>query len=162
MSSEEELDVCYRVCGWCHLVKATEVTAGLAESNGSLRPGGWLKTICGLTACTPGSALGQTLSNEYGRTLLFLLCPQYVYLFVCLSVCRSARISQKPHGWTSPNFTCMLPVAVDRSSSDDTLCTSGFVDDVVTFSHMQSGTLRVFLSGERVTCCVICLSVVQA
>jgi len=33
MSSELESDTVY---GWCHLVKATEVTAGLAESNGSL------------------------------------------------------------------------------------------------------------------------------
>jgi len=32
------------VYGWHHLVKATEVTAGLAESNGSLLPGGWLKS----------------------------------------------------------------------------------------------------------------------
>ena len=29
---------------WRHLVKATEVTAGLAESNGSLPPGRWLKS----------------------------------------------------------------------------------------------------------------------
>jgi len=37
MSSELEsdVDVCYRVYGWRHLVKATEVIAGLAESNGS-------------------------------------------------------------------------------------------------------------------------------
>jgi len=27
---------------------------------------------CGLNARTPGSALGPTLSNEYGKTLLFL------------------------------------------------------------------------------------------
>jgi len=31
MSSELESNVCYRVYGWRHLVKATEVTAGLAE-----------------------------------------------------------------------------------------------------------------------------------
>ena len=30
---------------------------------------------CGLTACTPGSALGPTLGNEYGKPLPFtLLC----------------------------------------------------------------------------------------
>jgi len=49
-----------------------EVTAGLAESNGSLLPGLWgdsLHVTCGLTACTPGSALGPTLGNEYGKTL---------------------------------------------------------------------------------------------
>ena len=55
-------------------MKATEVTAGLAESNGSLLPGLWrdsLHVTCGLTACTPGSAPGPTLGNEYGKTLHF-------------------------------------------------------------------------------------------
>jgi len=49
-----------------------KVTAGLAESNGSLLPGLWrdsLHVTCGLTACTPGSAPGPMLSNEYGKTL---------------------------------------------------------------------------------------------
>jgi len=51
---------------------------GLAESNGSLLPGLWRESLhvtCGLTACTPGSAPGPTLGNEYGKTLpyLFLL-----------------------------------------------------------------------------------------
>ena len=58
-----------------HLVKATEVTAGLAESNGSLLPGLWCDSFhvtCGLTACTPGSAPGPTLGNEYGKTLPFI------------------------------------------------------------------------------------------
>ena len=53
-------------------MKATEVTAGLAESNGSLLPRLWrdsLHVTCGLTACTPGSAPGPTLGNEYGKTL---------------------------------------------------------------------------------------------
>ena len=43
-----------------------------AESNGSLLPGLWrdsLHVTCGLTACTPGSAPGPTLGNEYGKTL---------------------------------------------------------------------------------------------
>jgi len=56
-------------------VKATEVTAGLAESNGSLLPDLWRDTLhvtCGLTACTPGSAPGPTLGKEYGKTFLFL------------------------------------------------------------------------------------------
>ena len=53
-------------------MKATEVTAGLAESNGSLLPGLWrdsLHVTFGLTACTPGSAPGPTLANVYGKTL---------------------------------------------------------------------------------------------
>ena len=47
-----------------------------AESNGRLLPGLWrdsLHVTCGLTACTPGSAPGPTLGNEYGKTLLFYL-----------------------------------------------------------------------------------------
>ena len=55
-----------------HLVKATKVNAGLAESNGRLLLGIWrdsLHVTCGLTACTPGSAPGPTLGNEYGKTL---------------------------------------------------------------------------------------------
>jgi len=72
-------------------MKATEVTAGLAESNGSLLTGLWrdsLHDTCGLTACTPGSAPGPTLGNEYGKTLPFfrtlkkyetiIFCPHYM------------------------------------------------------------------------------------
>ena len=42
----------------------------MAESNG-MQPtaGDDLKVTCGLTACTPGSAPGPTLSEEYGKTL---------------------------------------------------------------------------------------------
>ena len=57
-----------------HLVKATKVNAGLAESSGRLLLGIWrdsLHVTCGLTACTLGSAPGPTLGNEYGKTLPF-------------------------------------------------------------------------------------------
>jgi len=56
-------------------VRATKVNAGLAESNGRLLLGIWrdsLHVTFGLTACTPGSAPGPTLGNEYGKTLPFL------------------------------------------------------------------------------------------
>jgi len=56
---------------WRHTINATEVTAGLADSNGSLPLSGWLKVTCGLTACTPGSAPGPTLGNKYGKPLPF-------------------------------------------------------------------------------------------
>ena len=60
-------------------MNATGVTAGPAESNGRLMLGRpiWrdsLHVTCGLTACTPGSAPGPTLGNEYGKTLPFLIC----------------------------------------------------------------------------------------
>jgi len=50
------------------MVKAVEVTASLAESNGSLPLSGWLKVVtCRLIACTPGLALGPVLGNKYGN-----------------------------------------------------------------------------------------------
>ena len=57
-----------------------------------------------------------------------------VRLSVCLSVCLSAHISQEPHVRTSPpNFThvarCCGAFLLWRRR--DTLCTSGFVDDVM-------------------------------
>jgi len=70
MSSKLQSGESYRVQG--HLVKATEVTAGLAESrpNGSLPLVDGLVT-CGLTAYTPGSAPGPTLN---GKILTFYTC----------------------------------------------------------------------------------------
>ena len=55
---------------------AGEVTAGLAESNGSLPPGGWLTVTWRLTAYTPGSAPGPTLSVEYGKAFTFTFLPK--------------------------------------------------------------------------------------
>jgi len=66
--------MCAAVYRLRHLVKATEVTEGLAESNGSLLPDLWrdsLHVTCRLTACTPGSAPGLTFCNHYGKTLPF-------------------------------------------------------------------------------------------
>ena len=69
-------------------MRATKVNAGLAESNGRLLLGGiWrdsLHVTCGLTACTPGSAPGPTLGNEYGKTLPFLLFFIVFTVIVCL------------------------------------------------------------------------------
>jgi len=45
MSSKLQLDVCYRAYSWRHLAKAMDVTAGLAESNGSLLLGGLLSHL---------------------------------------------------------------------------------------------------------------------
>ena len=58
------------------MVNATGVTAGPAESNGRLLLSKWrdsLHVTCGLIACTPESAPGPTLGNEYGKTLPFTI-----------------------------------------------------------------------------------------
>jgi len=55
---------------WC--CAAGEVTAGRAESNGSLPPGGWLTVTYRLTACTPGSAPGPTLGIEFVKSFFSL------------------------------------------------------------------------------------------
>jgi len=70
-------------------VKATEVTASLAESNGSLLPGLWrdsLHVTRGLTACTPGSARGPTLGNEYGETFFYRIGLTDVTLSECVDL----------------------------------------------------------------------------
>ena len=72
MSSKLESDVCCRLQVAPSGESYGGLTAGLAESNGSLLPGLWrdsLHVTCGLTACTPGSAPGLTLGNEHGKTL---------------------------------------------------------------------------------------------
>ena len=69
-------------------MKATKINAGLAESNGRLLLAIWrdsLHVTCGLTACTPGSAPGPTLGNEYGKTLPFYL---YLCQLTCIVQCR--------------------------------------------------------------------------
>jgi len=74
MSSTLESDVCCRL----QVAPSGESYGGNrrpSESNGSLHPGlrrDSLHVTCGLTACTPGSAPGPTLGNEYGKTLPFL------------------------------------------------------------------------------------------
>ena len=74
---------------------AGKVTTGLAESNGSLRPGGWLQVTCRLTACTQGSALGSMLGNKYGRTLPFycVCCSMFGWQWWCNSA------TSKLHNW---------------------------------------------------------------
>ena len=93
---------------------AGKVTAGLAVSNGSLPPGGWLQVTCG-TACTPGSAPGPTLFNEYGKHFPWHLCDQHTdrpidrratSVAICLFSCIACRrcglttfvaVSYEPH-----------------------------------------------------------------
>ena len=66
-----------RATVWRHLVsKSYGGNRRPGGSNVGLPPGGWLKVTCGLTACTPGSAPGTTLGNEYKKTLLLPLLGQ--------------------------------------------------------------------------------------
>jgi len=70
---------------------------------GSLPPGGWLTVTCGLTACTPGSAPGPTLSIEYGKAFTFLLLYNINWL------CRYSYYYKDVYSQTQwPHFRCTL------------------------------------------------------
>ena len=47
---------------------------------------------CGLTACTPGSARGPALGNEYGNVLSFLYCTR-------IQICQSSLLSGQNARW---------------------------------------------------------------
>jgi len=92
---------------------AGKITAGLAKSNGSLPPGGWLIVTCGMTACTSGSAPDPTLSNEYGKTLPF------TYTWFCVAATKvRKREEENPTGrFLSGTWACH-GTASDRVSED--------------------------------------------
>ena len=88
------------------------LTAGPAESNGKLLLGTWhdsLHVTCGLTACTPGSAPGPTLGNEYGKTLPLLFTNLLTYFNVAACSCR-LRLCHviKPNKHDSSTVTAMI------------------------------------------------------
>ena len=87
---------------WCSA--AAEVTAGLAESSGSLQPAGWLTVTCGLTACTLGSAPGPTLGIEYGKAFTFasLVLKSGNNLSII------GAVSLFKHDWCSHIMVCVL------------------------------------------------------
>jgi len=94
-----------------------------------------LHVTCGLTACTPGSAPGPTLGNEYGKTLPFTL-PQFAEVFLAIS----------PTVWNGLALEMRLFFADDTF----TCCVKCFVSH----SHLlpQSILYRLYLN---VTVCVI-------
>jgi len=72
-----------------------------------------------------------TLQNVVSgsRPLVSTICVSFCALLLCFARGRGAKycdeydclsdcITQKPHGWTSPNFLCMFPVAIPWSSLD--------------------------------------------
>ena len=72
-----------------------------------------------------------------------------VCLCVCLCVCLSAIISSELHVRSSPSFVHVTygRGSVLRWRRSDTLCTSGFVDDVI-FAH-KPGLLDVAAQLKR-------------
>ena len=57
------------------LLRVAGVTAGLAESNGSLPPGFLTHVTCRLTAKKRDQLRNPTLGNRVSATLLLLSCP---------------------------------------------------------------------------------------
>ena len=131
-------------------MKATKVNAGLAESSGRLLLGLWrdsLHVTCGLTACTPGSAPGPTLGNEYGKTLPLPLPVIYHNTHARTADCAVGTIGESVHVCRVQFWSC-------RSGS--TCCTtrhqgcrvvvrrtSGHTHTHTPFNGRWSGTTRV-------------------
>jgi len=81
----------------------------------------------------------------------FLLHPDNIVMSMSV-FCLSVRISRKPHGQTSPFYAHVAySHTVARSSCGETLCTSGFVDDVTFSDNGHYNASCVFLSGDSVT-----------
>jgi len=78
-------------------------------------------------------------------------CNEHVCLSVCVCLSTIIGLSSELHVRSSPNFLCMLPTAVARSSSSGVvLCTSGFMDDVI-FAH-KPRLLDVAAQLKQCTC----------
>jgi len=85
-----------------YLVKATDVTAGLAESNGSLLPGLWrdsLHVTCGLTACTQWCIAENGGGYTQRGVTKGLKVP---CLFMIAEVSRPYTRSKNPGCWYTP------------------------------------------------------------
>ena len=125
---------------------AAKVNAGLAESNGKLLPGLWLELLhvtCGLTACTPGSAPGPTLGNEYGKTLLYLYPQNGNRIVIIDSVTflhpmYTHRTSQWILVWRT--HTCIGPLDLDPSPSHNQHITCDTANDTI-----QCNSFRIIL-----------------
>jgi len=100
---------------WCSA--SGKVTASLAESNGSLPPRGWLKVICGLTACTPGSAPGPMPGNQYGKPLPLIYPSSY---WKCKKNQSSVQFRQRIFLWRDQN--CYIKSRQDFSYSWTSPC----------------------------------------
>ena len=118
-------------------MKATKVNAGLAESNGRLLLGIWLDSLhvtCGLTACTPGSAPGPTLGNEYGKTLPLHYTLVVVHATVGL-VMFSVLIKGKDQAVECKCMSALVQLLLDESTAVRASCCGAIMMHVYAHSY---------------------------
>ena len=128
---------------------AGKVTAGLAESNDSLPPGGWLQVTRGLTACTPGLAPGPTLGNEYGRTLTFTFIREFTANVDTLSIiprkilCVFPWIGVVPNDGADDRDLCFAAESGVRCQHEHSPIVDGFDDGRLSSSATAAEVQRV-------------------
>ena len=88
-------------------------------------------------------------------TSCYYSTPEYCDQFVCLSVCVYACLSVREHisGIAGRNLLCNVQILCGRDSvllwqRCDTLCTSGFMDDVTFGRNGSCGASGVAISGR--------------
>ena len=128
-------------------MRATKVNAGLAESNGKLLLGIWrdsLHVTCVLTACTPGSAPGPTLGNEYGKTLPFTFTAGFMTHVTCRLTAKNRDQLRNPtlgnRAWATSTFLCMH---VYTQQLDRTCEVVDITERCITAPDAQVGRYRV-------------------
>ena len=140
-------------------MNATEVTAGPAESNGRLLLSKWRESLhvtCGLTACTPGSAPGPTLGNEYGKTLpfTFLLCVCRVQTSTLDRRRSSTTVLRiRLYRWTASRLCRALPAESQRQSSAGTATSASFRQEIVGSPFCSPARCRLPVRSSRTTHC---------
>jgi len=96
---------------WCSA--AGKVTAGLAENNGSLPPGGWLKSPAGWLPVHRDQLRGQRSVTSMGSFYLYLSLLKWLVQAIRCQLVRLKIVCNERYWWVISTRHCLLQVALD-------------------------------------------------